>query len=197
MRSIRRALALLACAALVLPASAQSVNVTRGILADQPYTLIYPDTMTATGAAGEPMVVNHPDAPLQCELAVVPVEDTDWTPQEALAGFDPEAASAEWAETFEGFSITETGIAEIQGGEALFYAGESTDSPMGMPITLVHVETVAAGRGYLLDCLYASAVAENARPIVDFIVANFATRSDAGCCVGAEPLIEDTLVAPD
>src|SRR5690606_29709649 len=41
--------------ALALPvaATAQSVNVTRSILEDQPYTLIYPDTMLASGSAGE------------------------------------------------------------------------------------------------------------------------------------------------
>jgi hypothetical protein len=33
-------------------ALAQSVNVSRSILANQPYTLIYPDTMIASGEGG-------------------------------------------------------------------------------------------------------------------------------------------------
>ncbi len=67
----------------------------------------------------------------------------------------------------------------------VIYEGTSESSPMNVPVTLVHTETVASGRGYALDCIYATSVAEQIRPLVDFIVANFATRSDAECCIGA------------
>lgn len=189
MTSVRRAAIALACAALVLPGTgfAQSVKLTRSILEDQPYTLIYPEAMIASGGMGEPLNINHPDAPLQCDLVIVPVEETNWTPEDALDGFDAAEAAAEWSEVFPGFIIEDTEIRSIQGGLGFSYVGRSTGSPMGIPITLVHLETVASGRGYLLDCLYASSVAENAWPIVDFILSNFSTRPDAECCIGAEP----------
>lgn len=186
-------------AALAVPvaATAQSVNVTRSILEHQPYTLIYPEAMVASGAAGEPLTINHPDAPLQCTLVILPVEETGWTPQQALADLDDAAITAQWQETFPGFTLGESATVAYQSTDALIYEGTSTDSPMGMPITLVHTETVDSGRGYILDCLYATEVAANARPIVDFIIANFSTRSDASCCIGAEPVEEQELVAPE
>ena len=171
----------------LLPAAsmAQSVNITRSILADQPYTLIYPEVMTASGGAGEPLVINHPNAPLQCDLSIVPVEDTQWTAESALSQMDTAAVTASWAETFPGFTLGTSGTAQYQDATALIYEGTSESSPMNVPVTLVHTETVASGRGYALDCVYATSVAEQIRPLVDFIVANFATRSDAECCIGA------------
>lgn len=183
-----RALAITACLALALSptlAAAQSVNVTRSILPEEPYTLIYPEAMLAAGGAGEPLTINHPNAPLQCDLTVVPVEDTGWTAEAALGAFDASAAAASWAETLPGFTLGQTGVVAYQDRQALFYDGTSSDSPMGMPLTLVHTETVSDGRGYALDCLFATEVASQARPIVDFIIANFSTRADADCCVGA------------
>ncbi|WP_375452025.1 hypothetical protein [uncultured Devosia sp.] len=163
-----------------------SVSVTRSILADRPYTLIYPEIMTAAGGGPEPLTINHPDAPLQCNLEVVPtVEDTDWTPAGALAALDDDVVAADWTETFPGFTVATKGTTAYQSGPALTYDGQSTGSPMGVPLTIVHTETVDAGHGYVLDCLFATTVAEQARPIVDFIIANFSTRSDAECCVGA------------
>jgi len=186
-------------AALAVPvaATAQSVNVTRSILEDQPFTLIYPETMVASGTAGEPLTINHPNAPLQCTLVIVPVEETDWTPQRALAEFDDEAVTAQWEDSFPDFVLGERSTASYQSGQALLYEGTSAVSPLGMPITLVHTETVDSGRGYILDCLYATDIAANARPIVDFIIANFSTRADAECCIGAQPVEEQELVAPE
>jgi len=171
----------------LLPAAsmAQSVNITRSILADQPYTLIYPEAMIASGGASESLTINHPNAPLQCDLSVVPVEDTGWTAENALGALDRDAITAGWVESLPGFVLGSAGTTAFQDAIALIYDGTSTDSPMGMPLTLVHTETVSQGRGYSLDCLYATEVAEQARPIVDFILANFATRSDAECCIGA------------
>lgn len=166
-------------------ALAQSVNVSRSILANQPYTLIYPDTMIASGEAGGTVTINHPNAPLQCDLTIVPVEDTEWTAEGALASLDDGEVTASWAETFAGFTLGTKATTAYQSGTALIYEGTSTDSPMGVPLTIVHTETVDAGRGYTLDCLFATDVAAQARPIVNFIVANFSTRSDAECCIGA------------
>jgi hypothetical protein len=186
--TIRRAILCLSSSALLLsaPAQAQSVNVTRSILPDQPYTLIYPDKMIATGGVDAPLTINHPDAPLQCSMTIVPVEDTGWTPQGALEALDDADITAQWTETFPGFTLGAKGTTQYQSGPALIYDGQSTDSPMGVPLTIVHTETVDNGRGYVLDCLFATEVADQARPLVDFIVANFSTRSDAECCIGAE-----------
>jgi hypothetical protein len=176
-------------------AYAQNVSVTRGILEDQPFTLIYPETMLASGGADDPLTINHPEAPLQCDLVVVPVEDTTWTPQAALGEMDDDALVAEWSETFPGFSVASKSIVETQAGPALTYTGTSQSSAMDIPITLVHTEIVDGDRGYVLDCIYATSVAANAAPIVDFIVANFSTRSDADCCIGAEPVVDVPLAA--
>lgn len=175
----------LGAAAMPIAALGQSVSVTRSIFSDQPYTLIYPEVMTASGGAGEPLVINHPNAPLQCDLSIVPVEDTQWTAESALSQMDTAAVTASWAETFPGFTLGASGTAQYQDATALIYEGTSESSPMNVPVTLVHTETVASGRGYALDCVYATSVAEQIRPLVDFIVANFATRSDAECCIGA------------
>lgn len=198
--TIRWAILCFSASAMLLtgPAFAQSVNVTRSVLTDQPYTLIYPDVMVATGGADEPLTINHPDAPLQCSLTIVPVEDTGWTPENALSSLDDAAVSANWTTTFPGFTLGTKGVTAYQSGPALIYDGQSTDSPMGVPVTIVHTETVATSRGYVLDCLFATEVAERARPIVDFIIANFSTHADAECCIGAvaEPDPTDPSNAP-
>lgn len=165
-------------------AMAQSVNVTHGILPDRPYTIIYPDAMVATGGAGEPLIINHPNAPLQCTSEIVPVEDTGWTAQSALDNLDTAEIAKSWADRFPGFAVTAKSIARYQSGDALLYEGTSTDSPMGEPLTMVHTETVDSGRGYTLECMYATKFAEQARPIVDFIITNFSTKADAECCIG-------------
>ena len=190
---------LLAAAALLpVGAYAQSdVTVTRSILPDQPYTLIYPAVMTATGGAADPLVINHPDAPLQCNVTVVPaIADTGWTPDSALADFDDAKVVATWTESFPGFTVASKGKVNYQSGPALTYTGQSTNSPMGVPLTVVHTETVDGGRGYVLDCLFATEVAEKARPITDFIIANFSTKADADCCVGAVVAPEPAAPAP-
>ena len=189
---------LLAAAALLpVTAYAQSVSLTRSILPDQPYTVIYPEVMTASGGGPDPLTINHPDAPLQCDIEVVPaVTDTGWTPDGALAAFDEQAVTASWSATFPGFAISTKGTTAYQSGPALIYDGQSTDSPMGVPLTIVHTETVDSGRGYVLDCLFATDVAERARPIVDFIIANFSTKADAECCIGAVAAPDPNALTP-
>lgn len=179
-------LAALSISLLPAAAYAQSVNVTRSILQDQPYTIIYPDFMIPSGGASEPLSLTHPSVPLQCDITIVPVEDTTWSADSALANLDDGEVAASWAKTFPGFTLNSKSTTPYQSGAALLYDGQSTDSPMGIPLTIVHTETVDSGRGYTLDCLFATEVTQQARPIVDFIIANFSTRSDAECCVGAE-----------
>lgn len=168
-------------------ATAQEISITRSVLPEMPYTLIFPAEMQASGGGDEPVTINHPNAPLQCEMSVVAVEDTSWTAQSALDELDDERVATAWAETLPGFSVANKALTQYQDNTALSYDGTSTDSAMGMPLTLVHTETVSSGRGYTLDCIYATDQATQARPLVDFIIANFSTRADADCCVGMEP----------
>ncbi|QYO75228.1 hypothetical protein [Devosia salina] len=176
-------------------AAAQSVNITRSILPTLPYTLIFPEPMVASGGGEDPVTINHPAAPLQCDMRVVPAEDTGWTAEGALGALDDGAVAASWSDIMPGFAMGSKGTTPYQDATALIYDGNSPESSMGMPLTVVHTETVANGRGYTLDCYYATDQAEQARPIVDFIIANFATRSDAECCIGVEVVPEDEAPA--
>ena len=162
------------------------INVTHSILPDQPYTLIYPAVMQPSGGGDQPLVINHPKAPLQCGMTIVPTEQTTWSADEALADLDDDAATQSWAETFPGFTLGDKGTTPYQNVTALTYQGTSTNSPQGVPITLVHTEAVDNGNGYVLDCFFATEVARQARPVVDFIIANFSTDVDAECCVPVE-----------
>jgi len=183
---------------LPVTAYAQNVNITRSVLADQPYTLIYPDSMSASGGGDEPLSLSHPDAPIYCDLTIVPVAATDWTAESALAKLDDTEVTANWSGTFPGFTLGTKAVKPYQSGPALYYDAQSTDSPMGMPLTIVHTQTVDGGQGYVLDCLYSTAIAAEARPVVDFIIANFSTKPDAECCIGAvaEPSAAAAAPAP-
>ena len=171
-------------------ASAQSVTVNRSILPALPYTLIFPEPMIARGGGADPLIINHPEAPLQCTMQVVPAEDPNWTADAALGALDDGEVSASWTAIMPGFALGAKGTTPYQDATALIYEGSSPESNMGVPLTVVHTETVSGERGYVLDCFYATAEAVQARPIVDFIIANFATRADADCCIGVEVVPE-------
>lgn len=172
---------LLALATCLLPmaASAQTTGISGSPLPDQPYTLIYPSSMVTGGEVGGPLTINHPDMPLQCVLAVIPVEDTTWTAEGALARLDAAAVAEGWTDTLPGFTLGASLVTNYQSNPALQYEGTSTGSDTVGPVTLVHTETVDGENGYTLDCFYPTDVAASARPIVDAIIANFSTQQDA------------------
>jgi len=157
-----------------------AVGSTGSPLPDQPYTLIYPQAMVTGGdQLGGPVTINHSEMPLQCILAVIPVEDTEWTADGALSSLDAASVAEGWSDTLPGFTLGTSLVTNYQSGPALQYEGTSAGSDTAPATTLVHTETVATGNGYTLDCLYPTEVATNARPIVDAIIANFSTQQDA------------------
>nr|WP_295890211.1 hypothetical protein [uncultured Devosia sp.] len=172
------ALLALSLCGLPVAAIAQEAGVSGSPLPDQPYTLFYPEVMVTSGEPGGPLTINHPTLPLQCVLTVVPVEDSGWTAEGALAALDATAVAAGWSETFPGFTLGDSRVTSYQSNPALQYEGTSEGSEGG-PITLVHTETVDTGNGYTLDCFYATEMAADARPVVDSIIANFSTEQDA------------------
>ena len=171
---------ILALSLCLLPvaAHAQNAGISGSPLPDQPYTLIYPDVMVTSGTPGGPLTINHPGLPLHCVLTVVPVEDTGWTAEGALAALDPATVASGWNQTFPGFTLGASLVTNYQSNPALQYEGTSTGGEQG-PITLVHTETVDGDNGYTLDCFYATEMAAEARPVVDAIIANFSTEQDA------------------
>ncbi|SEP97491.1 hypothetical protein SAMN05428969_1363 [Devosia sp. YR412] len=173
---------LLALAISIAPvaAFAQEVGISGSPLPDQPYTLIYPQVMVSGGGeVGGPLTINHPTMPLQCVLAVIPVEDTSWTAEGALASLDATAVAEGWNDTLPGFTLGASVVTSYQSNPALQYEGASAGTGEAGPVTLVHTETVDAGNGYTLDCFFPTEVAADARPIVDAIIANFSTQQDA------------------
>jgi hypothetical protein len=174
------------CCALTLaaiPAQAQSLKVTRSTMADKPFTLIYPDSFgAATGTNGVTLTITHREAPLQCSLIVAPLEGSTWTADNALANFDSASIEAGWQADFPGFAVSGQSLVDFQGTQALLYEGASLGSPNGVPARILHAETVDQERGYIFECIMADEISEEARPLVDFMIGNFATRSDATCC---------------
>lgn len=186
----RHWIAMMAAASLVAaPAMsmAQEVQASRSTDANLPYALFYPQPLVATGGGEQPLTINHPNAPLQCSLQAVPAEDTSWTAADALGKLDDAQVATAWEKTLPGFAITNKATTPYRDATALLYEGTSLGSEMGIPLTLVHTEAVTEGRGYVLECLYSTAEAEQARPIVNFIIANFSTRSDTECCSAEAP----------
>lgn len=172
--------AALSLSLLSVAAHAQAVvTMTGSPLPDQPFTLIHPAEMLVSGGPGEPVTINHPTMPLQCILRVVPVEDTGWTAEGALAALDDAAVTQGWGQTIPGFALTSKSTTAYQSNAALRYEGSNEGAGEAEAVTVVHTETVDGGNGYTLDCLYGSAVAAQAQPLVDYIIANFSTQQDA------------------
>ena len=177
----------LAAALIVIatPALSQvNVIIDRGLTDDPPYTIIYPDVLRQIDD-GDPqtvVTVQHPDALLQCDFYAVPSATAEWTPQSALDGLDISAIELQWSMEFPGFRVTDKGLTAFQSGPALLYEGQADDSPMGIPVEMVHARA-ANGRWMLaIECVMENGVAEAARPMIEFIIANFSTRSDGECC---------------
>lgn len=180
---------LLAAFLLAWPAQALSqqstVLIDRGLTDDPPYTLIYPSDLKSIDD-GSPLTVTTlqmPNSAFQCDVLVRDEAARDWSAQGALQTFDRTATEGPWSMRFPGFVITVARLVEFQSGPALFYEANSADSPYGIPAKVFHAEAVDQGRKFSLECVMDLGIAEEARRLVEFLIANFSTRSDGECCI--------------
>lgn len=176
-------LCILACGSAL--AQETTVTVDRGLTEDLPYTLIFPDSLRSVDD-GSPITIatlQHPNAPLQCDAMIAEGGPATWNADAALQTLDIPGTEASWVTDFPGFTIANTGLVQFQSGPALLYEGKSENSPLGVPASIVHAEAVDGGRTYILECLTDASIAADARPLIDFLIANFSTRSDGDCCI--------------
>jgi len=169
----------------VIAQDAAQIKTDRGLTEDRPYTISYPDVLQPVddGSTDSVITLLHTSGPLQCNVFVVDGADNDWNADAALANLDVDGIVAGWAPDFPGFKVTGQSITQFQSGPALMFEGESENSPFGTPLRVVHAEAVDDGRFYAVECMVELAEAGDARPMIDFLIANFSTRSDATCCV--------------
>jgi hypothetical protein len=184
-----RGAALLAALALLgAPVLAQDqvqMIIDRGLTDDLPYTAIYPNVLRSVddGNAETILTVQHPDALMQCDFFSVAGAASDWTAESALSSLDVPGIEATWAPNFPGFKLSNQAVGRFSSGPTLFYEGQADSSPMGPPVSVIHAEAVDSGRTYAIECLVDRNIAAEARPMIDFIIANFSTRSDGQCCI--------------
>lgn len=185
MRLFGPALVALAALSFFSPAQAQNMVIDRGLTEDLPYTAIYPDVMRSIddGNTETFLTLQYPDALLQCDYFAVPGGDENWSAEAAAENLDVTGIESDRAADFPGFKVSAKGVVYLGSGPALIYEGASDGSPMGVPITLIHTEAVGAGRTYAMECLMDSAIATDARPMIEVMIANFSTRSDGQCCI--------------
>jgi hypothetical protein len=192
-----RGLLVAAAMSMAGPAAAQDITVetTRSLTPERPYSLTYPAFMKlGTGSAD--LQLDMPEAALglpadsvQVELTIIP-NVPPATAQEVADHFDTDAVVAEWRKTFPDFAFGRPVLAETRSGKVLAYNATLTSRAPGAPkLVLVRVEERAGGRRYLLDFYVDRASYERARVLVGFIIANFSTSSErAQCCADPTPI---------
>lgn len=166
------------------PAEGTAVKSDRGLTDDRPYTVFYPAVFNTFDDGSETTVITlrHPDAPVQCDVLIVDGAPDPWNAEAAEQSLDRSVIEASWLTDFPGFQLVSQGVIQFQSGAALIYEGESQGSPLGVPLHIVHAEAADGGRTYAVECLAEKSIATEARPMIDFVLANFSTRSDGECC---------------
>ena len=161
------------------------MSVVQGQTPERPFTVIYPNVLQVfdDGSDVTVLTLRHPDAIMQCDALVQDGAPTDWNADAALGGLDTAGIVSTWTPDFPGFKVTGQSVTRFQSGPALLYEGESENSPFGVPAKIVYAEAVDGGRNYAIQCIVELGEAADARPMVDFIVANFSNRSDGTSCV--------------
>lgn len=177
--------ALAMVAAPVLAQDQVQMVIDRGATPERPYTLIYPEILQPVDDGSDVTVqtLRHPDAVMQCDAMIQDGAGTDWTAESALKNLDVAGITTTWSPDFPGFKVTGQTVTSFQSGPALMFEAESDSSPLGVPLKIIHAEATDGGRFYALECLVERDAANDARPMIDFLIANFSTRSDGNCCV--------------
>ncbi len=185
----RRAAILFAVCGLSGPSLAQDqqVQIMRdtGLTDDLPYSIYYPNVLQSIddGNAQTILTLQPSSAKFfQCDVFAVQGGADNWTAEEAARSLDVAGIESSWAPDFPGFRLTGQSVGAFSSGPALRYEGQSDNSPMSVPINVIHAEAVDGGRTYAIECLYDRSTDADARPLIDFIIANFSTRSDGECC---------------
>lgn len=184
----RRAAILIAVGGLSAPSLAQDVQILRdaGLTDDLPYSIYYPNVLQSIDDGNSQTIITlqpSSDKFFQCDVFAVQSGADNWTAEEAASSLDAASIETAWTPDFPGFKLTKQGVAAFSSGPALRYEGQSDNSPMSVPINVIHAEAVDGGRTYAIECLYDRSTDADVRPLVDFIIANFSTRSDGECCI--------------
>ncbi|HQZ12492.1 MAG TPA: hypothetical protein PK286_06360 [Devosia sp.] len=186
----QRAAIALSIVAFSFPAFAQDqqVQILRdaGLTDDLPYTIYYPNILqTVDDGNAETILTLRPSGEkfFQCDVFAVPSTAQNWTAEEAAKSLDVAGIEASWSPDFPGFKLVQQGVAAFSSGPALHYEGQSDNSPVNVPINVIHAEAVDGGRTYAIECVYDRSIDADARPVVEFIIANFSARSDGECCI--------------
>lgn len=185
----KTALSLALLAGLAAAAQAQTqtqVKISRSTVEELPFTIIYPQDWIANAISSRIVAsVSHPTLPFRCEVLIDDMP-REYSAQELLDTLDEAVVNVELSKSFPGFRLTEKGLTAFQSGPALYYEGVSESSEYGYPLHVFHGESVTGTQRHTLECLVAAHLAEEARPAVETIFANFSTRSDGQCCVEPE-----------
>ncbi len=152
---------------------------------ERPFTLIYPSVLQPIDDESDVTVatLRHPDAAMQCDAFVQDGAADGWSAEGALQTLDTQAIVNTWTPDFPGFTLSGQSVTSFQSGPALMFEGTSDNSPFGVPVHIVHAEAADGGRFYVVECLVDASAANEARPMIEFIIANFSTRADGTCCV--------------
>jgi hypothetical protein len=173
--------------AAIPPVAAQDqvqMTVLQGQTPERPFTVIYPNVLEVVddGSGVTVVTLRHPDAVMQCDAMVQDGAESGWSAEQALENLDVNGIVSAWAPDFPGFKVTGQSVTSFQSGPALMFEAESDNSPLGVPLKIIHAESTDGGRYYALECLVDRGAAADARPMIDVIIANFSTRSDGTCC---------------
>jgi hypothetical protein len=178
-------------AAAPAPTTEVTITATRSLDPALPYTLFYPAPMLLV-EDGEDYTIatlEYPGTALHCDAMIGQGGAPDWSAETAAATLDRAGTEAAWLEQFPGFAISTVETVNMQSGPAMFYEGASQNSPFGVPTTIFHAEAVDGGRTYIYECLADTTIAPGVKGLVNFLFANFSTRSDGECCV--DPAVKE------
>lgn len=169
----------------------QQIEILRdiGLTDDLPYSIYYPNVLQSIDDGNSQTIMTlQPSSEkfFQCDVFAVQGGPDNWSADEAAKTLDVGAIESSWSPDFPGFKLTGQSVAAFSSGPALRYEGQSENSPMNVPINVIHAEAVDGGRTYAIECLYDRGTDADARPLVDFIIANFSTKSDGQCCINPQ-----------